>query len=218
MFNMPEVPADQPAQNVAEVPPNQNNDQPVVAPDIIQMGNVVAPEPAIKKRHIEENSNRTAGLSNMAKVVQPTKENISFETAKAFKLQAEDPNCTLKWDQVIMKDGRVEIALMLCNPLYANLYPQNERETWSADSNLDLMQIANIIYKIYSPPQSAGKNQLQLEKLLSVTIWTMNNWKLRTSSPTRKTSTLTIWERKLRSNKIMSLRKSFTRKSQLTVL
>jgi hypothetical protein len=93
---MPEVPADQPAQNVAEVPPNQNSDQPVVAPDIIQMGNVVAPEPAIKKRHIEENSNRTAGLFNMAKVVQLTKGKISFETAKAFKLQAEDPNCTLK--------------------------------------------------------------------------------------------------------------------------
>jgi hypothetical protein len=53
------------------------------------------------------------------------------------------------------------MALMLCNPLYANLCPQNERETWPADSNLDLMQIANIIYKIYSPPESAGKNQLQ---------------------------------------------------------
>jgi hypothetical protein len=51
MFNMPEVPADQPAQNVA----NQNIDQPVAAPDIIQMENVVAPEPAIKKRHKEEN-------------------------------------------------------------------------------------------------------------------------------------------------------------------
>jgi hypothetical protein len=158
---MPEVPADQPAQNVAENPPNQNSDQPVVAPDIIQMGNVVAPEPAIKKQHKEENFHRTAGLFNMAKVVQPTKGNISFETAKAFKLQAEDPNCTLKWDQLIMKDGREEIALMLCNPLYANLCPQNELEPWPADSNLDLMQIANIIYKIYSPPQSAGKNQLQ---------------------------------------------------------
>jgi hypothetical protein len=87
MFNMPEVPADQPAQNVAENPTNQNIDQPVVAPDIIQMGNVVAPEPAIKTRHIEENFNRTAGLFNMAKVVQLTKGNISFETAKAFKLQ-----------------------------------------------------------------------------------------------------------------------------------
>jgi hypothetical protein len=85
MFNMPEVPADQPAQNVAENPPNQ----PVVAPDIIQMGNVVAPEPAIKKRHIEENSNRTAGLFNMAKVVQLTKGNISFETAKAFTLHCK---------------------------------------------------------------------------------------------------------------------------------
>jgi hypothetical protein len=92
MFKMPEVPADQPAQNVAENPTNQNIDQPVVAPDIIQMGNVVAPEPAIKKRHIEENSNRTVGLFNMAKVVQVTEGNMSFETAKAFKLQAEDPN------------------------------------------------------------------------------------------------------------------------------
>jgi hypothetical protein len=51
MFNMPEVPPDQPAQNVADNPSNQNIDQPVVAPDIIQMGNVVAPESAIKKRH-----------------------------------------------------------------------------------------------------------------------------------------------------------------------
>jgi hypothetical protein len=42
----------------------------------------------------------------MAKVVQLTKGDISFETSKAFKLQAEDPNCTLNWDQVIMKDGR----------------------------------------------------------------------------------------------------------------
>jgi hypothetical protein len=50
-----------------------------------------------------------------------------------------------------MKDGREEIALMLCNPLHANLCPQNECETWPADSNLDMMQIANIIYKIYSP-------------------------------------------------------------------
>jgi hypothetical protein len=83
MFHMPEVRADQPAQNVAENPTNQNIDQ----PDIIQMGNVVAPEPAIKKRHIDENSNRTAGPLNMAKVVQLTKGNISFETAKAFKLQ-----------------------------------------------------------------------------------------------------------------------------------
>jgi hypothetical protein len=111
----------------------------------------------------------------MAKVVQLTKGNISFETAKAFQLQAEDPNCTLKWDQVIMRDGREEIALMLCNPLYANLCPQNERETWPADSNLDLRQIANIIYKIYSPPQRINYNAL--EKLLSVTIWTVNNWK-----------------------------------------
>jgi hypothetical protein len=75
----PEVPINQPAQNAAENPTNQNADQPVVAPDIIQMGNVVAPEPAIKKRHIEENSDRTAGLFNMAKVVQLTKGNISFE-------------------------------------------------------------------------------------------------------------------------------------------
>jgi hypothetical protein len=84
MFHMPEVRADQPAQ---KNPTNQNIDQPVVAPDIIQMGNVVAPEPAIKERHIDENSNRTAVPLNMAKVVQLTKGNISFETAKAFKLQ-----------------------------------------------------------------------------------------------------------------------------------
>jgi hypothetical protein len=37
---MPEVRADQPAQ---KNPTKQNIDQPVVAPDIIQMGNVVAP-------------------------------------------------------------------------------------------------------------------------------------------------------------------------------
>jgi hypothetical protein len=77
--NIPEEPADQPAQNVADNPTNQDIDQPIAAPDIIQMGNVVAPEPAIKKRHMEEHSTRIAGLFNMAKVGQLT------------KLQAEDP-------------------------------------------------------------------------------------------------------------------------------
>jgi hypothetical protein len=62
-------------------------------------------------------------------------------------------DCTFKWDQIILKNGHEEIALMLCNPLYTNLCPQNERETWPAYSNLDLMQIA-------STPQSTGKNQL----------------------------------------------------------
>jgi hypothetical protein len=89
MFNMPEVPADQPAQNVADNPRNQNIDQPVVAPDIIQIGNVVAPEPAIKKRHIEENSTRTAGLFNMAKLCNLLKETYPSKMLKHSNCKQE---------------------------------------------------------------------------------------------------------------------------------
>jgi hypothetical protein len=81
--------------------------------DIIQMGNVGTSDPPIRKRAAE--APRTQTLFNMLKAVQLKKGNINFATARAFKTH------NLSWRQVIMEDGRREIAMMLVNPLHHNL-------------------------------------------------------------------------------------------------
>ena len=110
--------------------------------DIIQMGNVVNNDPPIRKRAAE--APRPQTLFNMLKEVQLKKGNINFATARAFKTQAEDPNCNLIWRQVIMEDGRREIAMMLVNPLHHNLCSADKKENWPADSDLTLLQIADL--------------------------------------------------------------------------
>jgi hypothetical protein len=62
--------------------------------------------------------------------------------------------------------------MMLVNPLHHNLCAADKRENWPADSDLTLLQIAEIIYKIYSPPigDNKGIDQMAREHQFSYAI------------------------------------------------
>jgi hypothetical protein len=79
-------------------PPSANANQQVDASSATNnlQGDTTIPELPIKKR--------VTGLFNMAKVVQLTRGNINFETAKAFRTQANDPNCELTNQNLEIED------------------------------------------------------------------------------------------------------------------
>ena len=118
-------------------------------------------DPPIKKRssaESAENSTTTTQLFNVQSAIT-LKKGITFEIAKAFKNQAENPSCTMKWEDLILPEARIEITMKLCNVQFHVFCPkEDDREQWPKNSGLSLIEIADIIYKMYSPPAINNKS------------------------------------------------------------
>jgi hypothetical protein len=85
-------------------------------------------DPPIKKRssaESAENSTTTTQLFNVQSAIT-LKNGITFEVAKAFKNQAENPSCTMKWEDQILPEARMEITMKLCNVQFHVFRPKED--------------------------------------------------------------------------------------------
>jgi hypothetical protein len=71
----------------------------------------------------------------------------------------------MKWEYLILPEACMEITMKLCNVQFHVFCPkEDDREQLPKNSGLSLIEIADIIYKMYSPPAIKNKS---LEQQLS---------------------------------------------------
>jgi hypothetical protein len=65
----------------------------------------------------------------------------------------------MKWEDLIVPEARTEITMKLCNVQFQVFCPkEDDREQWPKNSGPSLIEIAYIIYKMYSPPAINNKS------------------------------------------------------------
>jgi hypothetical protein len=112
-----------------------------------------------------ENSTTTTQLFNIQNAIT-LKKGVTFEVAKAFKNQAKNPRCTMRWEDLILPEARTEVTTKLYTVQYHVFCPkEDDIEQWPKNSGLSLIEIADTIYKMYSPPAIDNKSlEQQLRK------------------------------------------------------